>query len=249
MGGGLRQARSCLAAMGMLSAAPAVKGCICCPNNPHRLWSLPGLTFSPFDVKMGKPTSTEQVMSSHEDKDKPTRDIDDAQAIPDLMRENRLTASEMDNFDRAFGLIAFTLNRYIVDHLLRFARQFGPDYQMLVVWGVVAHQCVIHLLPANSRPRGLLNQQGLLADPAPELRAVRQRDLSQITGIPKETVRRKLIKLEQHGWIRRQGAGWVLDRENLDPELREFSRESAKRLLAVSDHIRTLLREAGTSAD
>jgi uncharacterized protein YciW len=26
-----------------------------------------------------------------------------------------------------------------------------------------------------------------------------------------------------------------------DPELREFSRESAKRLLAVSDHIRQLL--------
>ncbi|MCU0809845.1 MAG: helix-turn-helix domain-containing protein [Thiobacillaceae bacterium] len=181
------------------------------------------------------------MTTTFEDKSRITQDVDDAQAIPELMRENRLTRSELDHFDKAYGLVAFSLNRYIVDHLLRFARQFGPDYPMLVVWGVLAHQCVIHLIPAGSRPTDVLDQNGLLADPNPDLRPVRQRDLSQITGIPKETVRRKLIKLEQSGWIKRKGPGWILDRENLDPELREFSRESAKRMLAVSDHIRQLL--------
>lgn len=170
-----------------------------------------------------------------------TQDIDDAEGIPRLMQENRLTGSELDHFDKAFGLVAFALNRYIVDHLLRFARQFGPDYQMLVVWGVVAHQCVIHHVPAGSRPSTVLAADGLLKAPDPDLRPVRQRDLSQITGIPKETVRRKLLKLEREGWISRQGSGWVLNRDSIDPELREFSRESAKRLLAVSDHIRQLL--------
>lgn len=77
--------------------------------------------------------------------------------------------------------------------------------------------------------------------PDPELRPLRQRDLSRITGIPRETVRRKLLKLEREGWIRRQGPCWVLNRDRIDPELREFSRESAKLLLAVSDHIRQLL--------
>jgi hypothetical protein len=95
------------------------------------------------------------------------------------------------NTSRTFGLVAFALNRYIVDHLLRFARQFGPDYQMLVVWGVVAHQCVTHHMPAGSRPSTVLAPDGML--------------------------------------------------KAADPELREFSRESAKRLLAVSDHIRQLL--------
>lgn len=170
-----------------------------------------------------------------------TQDIDDAEGIPRLMQENRITGSELDHFDKAFGLVAFALNRYIVDHLLRFARQFGPDYQMLVVWGVVAHQCVIHHVPAGSRPSTVLAADGLLKAPDPDLRPVRQRDLSQITGIPKETVRRKLLKLEREGWISRQGSGWVLNRDSIDPELREFSRESAKRLLAVSDHIRQLL--------
>lgn len=174
-----------------------------------------------------------------------TQDIDDAEAIPRMMRENQLTGSELDHFDKAFSLVAFTLNRFIIDHLLRFARQFGPDYQMMVVWGVLAHQCVIHHLPAGSRPGQVLGPDGRLAKAEPDLRPVRQRDLSQITGIPKETVRRKLLKLEQEGWIRRKSPGWILNRENLDPELREFSRESARRLLAVSDHIRHLLRDAG----
>jgi predicted transcriptional regulator len=174
-----------------------------------------------------------------------THDIDDAEAIPRMVRENQLTGSELDHFDKAFSLVAFTLNRFIIDHLLRFARQFGPDYPMMVVWGVLAHQCVIHHLPAGSRPGEVLGPDGKLAKTDPELRPVRQRDLSQITGIPKETVRRKLLKLEQQGWIVRQGPGWVLNRANLDPELREFSRESARRLLAVSDHIRHLLRDAG----
>lgn len=185
-------------------------------------------------------------MSTYEDKERITQDVDDAQAIPNLVRAHPLTGTELDHFDRAFGLVAFSLNRYIVDHLLRFARQFGPDYQMLVVWGVLAHQCVIHLIPAGSRARDVLNQNGLLTDPDPDLRPVRQRDLSQITGIPKETVRRKLLKLEQYGWIERKGPGWVLDRANVDPELREFSRESAKRMLAVADHVRHLLKDSAS---
>lgn len=181
-------------------------------------------------------------MNAHSNIPPITQDIDDAEGIPGFIRENRLTGSELDNFDKAFSLVAFTLNRFIVDHLLRFARQFGPDYQLMVVWGVLAHQCVIHHIPADSRPAKVLGPDGKLAAADADLRPVRQRDLSQITGIPKETVRRKLLKLEQDGWIERKGSGWVLNRDNIDPELREFSRESTKRLLAVSDHIRQLLK-------
>lgn len=165
-----------------------------------------------------------------------------------LLPDNRMTDGDMANFDRAFGLVAFTMNRYIADHLLRFARQFGPDYQMMVVWTVLAHQSVLHLAPLDSRPNDLLNEKGLLAEAMHELRPVRQRDLSQITGIPKETVRRKLLKLERNGWIIRQGSGWVMALERIDPELREFSRESARRFLAAAEHMRTLMRSVESDA-
>lgn len=163
-------------------------------------------------------------------------------------RGNSAAPHDLEHFDQAFGLVAFATNRFIVDHLLRFARQFGPDYQMLVIWTVLAHQSVLHLIPLGSRPQDLLNQDGMLASTDPDYRPVRQRDLSQITGIAKETVRRKLLKLEQNGWIVRKGPGWVMARDSIGPELREFSRETAQRLLAAADHVRRLLREAGAQA-
>jgi len=165
----------------------------------------------------------------------------------DLFDEESLRATlaggEMANFDRAFGLAAFAMNRFIVDHLLRFGRHFGADYPMLLVWGVVAHQSVIHLVPMGSMPRQLLNEEGILTDPQPALRPVRVRDLCQITGIPKETVRRKLLKLSEAGWIAQQGEGWVINRETV-VDLRDFTRESMNRFLSTADHVRSLLKDA-----
>jgi hypothetical protein len=152
------------------------------------------------------------------------------------------------SFDRAYGLAAFALNRFIIDHLLRFGRNFGADYSMLLVWGVVAHQSVIHLVPMGELPSKLLNEEGMLADTRPELRPVRLRDLWQITGLPKETIRRKLLKLAKAGWITQHGQGWVLNRDSL-LDLRDFSRESTTRLLATAEHVRWLLKDAGLSKD
>jgi predicted transcriptional regulator len=152
---------------------------------------------------------------------------------------------DLAHFDRAFGPVAFVANRFIVDHLLRYARQFGADYQMLVIWGVLAHQSVAHLLPMGRHPPEQLNQKGILDDPYSLVRPVRLRDLSQITGLPKETVRRKLEKLEKAGWICRREAGWVLLHAAIDAELREFSRETVTRLLTAAEDIRRLLRDTG----
>ena len=169
------------------------------------------------------------------------------EASEELFNKEALHATQMQGdmaaFDRAFGLAAFAMNRFIVDHLLRFGRSFGADYPMLLIWGVVAHQSLIHLVPMGSMPSQLLNEKGILADPQPALRPVRVRDLCQITGIPKETVRRKLLKLSQAGWIVQQGEGWVINRETF-VDLRDFTRESMTRMLSTADHVRSLLKEA-----
>ena len=169
------------------------------------------------------------------------------EASEELFDEVALDATQVQGdmaaFDRAFGLAAFAMNRFIVDHLLRFGRHFGADYPMLLVWGVVAHQSVIHLVPMGSMPSQLLNEEGILTDPQPALRPVRVRDLCQITGIPKETVRRKLLKLSEAGWILQQGEGWVINHDTVI-DLRDFSRESMTRMLSTADHVRSLLKDA-----
>ena len=150
-------------------------------------------------------------------------------------------ADDLPGFEAAFGFLAFTCNRHLIDHMLRFSRHFGFDYETMVIWGVLAHQNVAHLIPLRMRGEEYTDTLGRPMEIGTQLRAVRVRDLVQITRIPKETVRRKLELLVRDGWIRRADQGWVICHERNRPDLLDFTRESVRRLLAASDHIRRIL--------
>jgi hypothetical protein len=161
--------------------------------------------------------------------------------------EGLIAPDEIDaSFDRAFSMVGFVLNRHIVDHMLRCTRRFNIDFETLVVWGVLAHQNVAHLMPPGSLPSELLDDHGRL--PRGEthaLRPLRLRDLAQITGIPRETVRRKLLVLRDQRWIVETADGWTVNREAVDPELRAFTLESTRRLIAAAQDVVRMLRDAG----
>jgi hypothetical protein len=140
-------------------------------------------------------------------------------------------------FDRTFGIVAFQLNRHLVDHMLRAARELRVDFESLVLWGVLSHQNVAHLLPPGSHPAAVLDETGRVPSDSLALRPLRIRDLAQITGIPRETVRRKLLALQAMGRVQRLRTGWAIDPDSVGPELREFTRESARRLRAAARDI------------
>jgi hypothetical protein len=151
-------------------------------------------------------------------------------------------------FDRAFVMVTFVLNRHLVDHMLRVGRDLTlDDYAAMLVWGVLAHQNIAHLLPPGALPSVVLDDRGRL-DGAPEgLRPMRLRDLVQITRLPRETVRRKLERLAAQQWVERTPRGWVSSRARLEPTLREFNRESVRRFLTAADEVMRILR--ATDAD
>lgn len=60
-------------------------------------------------------------------------------------------------------------------------------------------------------------------------------------------MRRKLERLAADCHVQRTGDGWVVSRERVEPELREFTRESAYGLLASPDKIMAALRDADSS--
>ena len=108
-------------------------------------------------------------------------------------------------FDGAFSLVAFVMNRFIIDHLLRSGRRLtGNDFEALVIWGVLAHQNVAHLMPPGSLPTAILTEKGRLAGAAEGMRPLRLRDIAQITGIPRETARRKLERLAAERYVERR---------------------------------------------
>lgn len=148
-------------------------------------------------------------------------------------------------FDRAFSLVAFIMNRHLVDHMVRTSRRFGIDFETLVIWAVVAHQNAAHLMPPGSLPSAALDETGRLpTSDAPRLRPLRLRDVTQITGIPRETARRKLRTLGEAGWLVETEAGWIVNRDRVEPDLREFTLETARRFLAAGNDVVRALRDA-----
>lgn len=160
---------------------------------------------------------------------------------------------KLKNFDNAyngaFSIVAYVTNRYLVDHMLRVGRILTDnDFEAMVIWGVLAHQGVAHLMPPGVLPTAVLDERGRLGDNETLIKPLRLRDISQITGIPRETTRRKLAQLAQKKYINKVTQGWVISADRVEPDLREFTRESVMRLLAVSEEIMTALRNADERA-
>ena len=145
---------------------------------------------------------------------------------------------------RAFAIVAFSMNRFIIDQMIRAARQFDNDTEALVLFGVLSHLNAAHLVPPGARPSGTLNQRGSVQDAQPQLRPVRIRDLVQITGRPRETIRRKLDRLEATGRVRRVVDGYVLNVEAVGPEMRQLSVDGARRFMETAAVIAAALRDA-----
>jgi hypothetical protein len=145
---------------------------------------------------------------------------------------------------RAFGLLAFAMNRFIVDHIIRSARLFENDTEALILFGMLAHLNIVHLVPPGSNPGTLLDRRGRVPDAQPKLRPVRVRDLAQITGRPRETVRRKLEQMRAAGRVHRLPNGWTYNAASVDPEMQALTLDGIRRFLQTADVMRSVLKDA-----
>lgn len=164
----------------------------------------------------------------------------------DYTRINSL--KNFQNFDiaynRSFVLVAYIANRFLIDHMLRSARLFANnDFETMVIWGVLAHQNVAHLMPPGTMPEAVLSERGRLENEE-KLRPLRLRDVSAITGIPRETTRRKLEAMAAKGFVRRTDCGWILIGDRAEPEIREFTKDTIMRMVSVCDDVLTVLKKS-----
>jgi hypothetical protein len=136
------------------------------------------------------------------------------------------------------------MNRFVVDQVLRGSRLFDNDIEAMILFGTLSHLNAAHLVPPGSAPSRTLGTDGRVPDAQPRLRPVRLRDLVQITGRPRETIRRKLDKLQADGRIVRVVDGWVLDVASVDEEMRAFSVDAARRFMEAAAIMSSALKDA-----
>jgi DNA-binding transcriptional ArsR family regulator len=139
-------------------------------------------------------------------------------------------------FDRNFALAGFIVNRFLVHHLVRMARSTGGDFESLVIWSSLALQNTAALLGPGAQPDSLLRANGL-----------RSSDLAQITGIPRETVRRKLARLQDGGRVmRREDGRWHVAAAAMTADMRDFMRETARNFCETAALLQGAMRNPGS---
>ena len=167
-------------------------------------------------------------------------------SAPGLPSESHIAQESIaPEYWRAFGIVAFTMNRFVIDQVIRAAPHFDNDTEAMVLFGVLSHLNVAHLMTPGSRPSTTLNERGSIPDSQPKLRPVRIRDLAQITGRPRETIRRKLERLEADGRVLKVVDGYVLNVASVDPAMRALSMDGVRRFMEASAVIAEALRDAG----
>lgn len=166
-------------------------------------------------------------------------------AAPGLPGELPLAAEGISEaYWRAFSLAAFTMNRFIVDQVIRAARHFENDTESMILFGTIAHLNAAHLMPPGSSPTSVLGVDGRVPQAQARLRPVRLRDLCQIMDRPRETVRRKLGRLEALGRLARSVDGYVINVEAIDPEMRTLSVDAVHRFMQAAGVIGAVLNDA-----
>ncbi|MHB2169616.1 MarR family transcriptional regulator [Alsobacter sp. R-9] len=104
---------------------------------------------------------------------------------------------------------------FLTEHLTDCCRVFDGDLQEMLVLAVLGQVHVRALLMA--RPDGTLEPR---AEPAS--RGINASRIADVTGIPRQTVRRKLDKLRARGWVeQRRGGVWVVTLREGTPVARD----------------------------
>jgi len=147
-----------------------------------------------------------------------------------------------DRLRAGFGLIAFAVNRHVLHHMRRLGSEFGMDFETAYVLGTLAQLNVAPGLYPGAEPSAVLRSDGLVAG---HTVPVRLAQLCAVTGLPRESVRRRLLALQGQGKVQRTPHGlWVATERCADEQAFEFTRETVRSLLGTAACVRELLEPA-----
>lgn len=158
-----------------------------------------------------------------------------------IQHPHSLIPADFDlRYQRAFGLLAFSVNRYIVDHMRRIGIELAMDLETAQIWGTLAHLNLLPGLPLGANPMDVLTEMG--KSRGIETTSVRLAELAQIVGLPRETVRRKLEQLQKLGKVRRTENGrWHYCENAIGEAEIEFTRRTVLQFLRTAQALLTTL--------
>lgn len=145
-------------------------------------------------------------------------------------------------FDRHYLQLTYEVGRFMLDHLRNVYSEFDGDLVMCVVLGEVGQHNAAHFM-REVLPRSGKDARTLATDAVIDasIRRCNALSIAEASGIPRETVRRKLKKLERLGWISKDAQGGIRVTRVVGRRFRQLDLKTVTELLALAERVRTTI--------
>lgn len=152
-----------------------------------------------------------------------------------------------------FREIYFSINEFILWHLSRVRSRFDGDLDCALILGEIAHFNLHKIISRHGRPDATMlealrqTQKVKCYSEVPDIseliRPCNALSISASTGIPRETVRRKIQWLQEQGWIEKNAKG-LLSVTTLPAEVfRDFNLEMLTEFFNIYERIQAVLAQ------
>lgn len=139
-------------------------------------------------------------------------------------------AFDHEDLTRHFGRIWPIHTAEFCDLLVTLRRAFGGDLDRMLVMAVIGTRTL-----AWGRIEGLSYGEFMaLAPGTTELAPINLQSIADYSGIPRETVRRKVQELQRAGWVRKRDDGYLVATSQAAAELVAATEATLKYLVAVA---------------
>lgn len=167
-----------------------------------------------------------------------------------MMKSDRHPSDDefpLQQYERNRGEILLNLSHYNLSYLNLIYQLFDGDLAMVIVLGEISH----HNMSDHFNPHALENPRVNDIHDWRGLEGCNALSISHATGIPRETVRRKITELKRRGWLADDGGkGLYLTAACVRHFTESSSRDQLKLFLRASRAIERLLQDpAGSGSD
>ncbi len=138
-------------------------------------------------------------------------------------------------YDQHKSSVAIIMNNFFLRYLGLLYREFAGDLVLPIVLGEIAHQN-IHCFYSPKGKNIKVDEQAVKHPNRMDyLEPTNAYSISEATGIPRETVRRKIEKLQRIGWVIKNDRGEVRISETVNDHFGDdFNKEILTELLETS---------------
>lgn len=156
-------------------------------------------------------------------------------------KPRRLSDEYADNY----GAVHPNILRHLIAWVLLMRESFDGDLDMMVVLAVIGDRALKDVSVRNWSYRDMIDRPQV----EPTIPLTNRKSIADSTGIPRETVRRKVATLVARGWVIEQPDGSLLPARGSTEELQATSLRSFEILGRLAEAVLAAHPETAPTAD